>query len=202
MEALPFTDEESCECCGIPLEEFSYRLCAQCSNEKRYFRHSFVPLRYEEEAKQAVLNLKFNYHPYNAKALAFLIADKILSSEFYTEFNYITFVPETRKRITERGYNQAELIAKELSEILKIPCVPTLIRTKNGQRQATLNKEERKENARKSYVAGERTFSGGTVLLVDDVYTTGETTNHCAKLLKKIGFDEVYLGIATIRCSD
>ena len=202
MSELPFIEGDTCECCGKPIEEFSYRLCSQCNSEKRYFEHSFVPLRYDEVSKKAVLSLKFNYRPYFAKALAFLIADKILASEFYTSFDYITCVPENRKRITERGYNQAELIAKELSRLLNVPFTQTLIRLEGGERQATLNKEERKTNVRKSYTTGTKSFHGGTVLLIDDVYTTGETSNYCAKLLQKSGFDKVYLAVATIRCND
>ena len=202
MDKIPFIEDKTCECCGRPVDEFSYRLCNQCNSEKRYFEHSFVPLIYKDNAKEVVLMLKHSQHPYYAKALAFLIADKILSSEFYTQFDLITCVPETRKGIKKRGYNHAELIAKELSKLLSVPYENTLIRTKDSKTQVNLTKEERKENVRKSYVVGKKTFNGGTVLLVDDVYTTGATTNYCSRLLKKMGFDKVYLGIATIRCYD
>ena len=202
MERLPFISEDACECCGRPIDEYSYRLCSQCNSEKRYFEHSFVPLLYEDMAKETVLKIKHYSHPYYAKGLAFLIADKILSSEFYTDFSYITCVPESYKGITKRGYNQAELLAIEISKILNVPFVHTLKRNDKGRKQATLNREERKKNVRLCYFEGERTFNGGTVLLVDDVYTTGETTNYCAKLLRKIGFDKVYLGISMMRFND
>ena len=202
MDSIPFIEGNTCECCGRPVEEFSYKLCRQCNSEKRYFEHSFAPLIYKDDAKKVILMLKHNYHPYYAKALAFLIADKILTSEFYTEFSFITCVPENSKTIKERGYNHAELIAKELSKLLKIPFTKTLIRTNDSKRQATLNREERRKNVRKSYFPGDKTFDGGTVLIIDDVYTTGETTNYCSRLLHKIGFEKVYLGIATIRLSD
>ena len=195
MASIPLIDTSTCECCGIPVDEFSYRLCKECNNEKRYFEHSFVPLLYKDEAKKVVLHLKNHHHPYYAKALAFLIADKMLTSEFYTQFNYITCVPESRKRIKNRGYNHAELIAK----LLGVPFVRTLVRLNNSKTQAGLGKEERKANVRKAYMAGEEKYNGGTVLLVDDVYTTGATTNYCSRLLRKIGFEKVYLGIATIR---
>ena len=202
MDNIPLIEDETCECCGRPVEELSYRLCSECNDEKMYFEHSFVPLVYKDDAREVILALKHNQHPYYAKALAFLIADKILTSEFYTQFDCITCVPEARKRIKKRGYNHAELIAKELSKILNIPYVKTLVRINTSKTQADLGKEERKANVRKSYLPGDKTFDGGTVILVDDVYTTGATTNYCAKLLRKIGFEKVYLGIATIRCYD
>ena len=202
MELLPFIDGDTCQCCGKPVEELSYRLCSQCNSEKRYFEHSFVPLRYEDDAKKAVLLFKHHYHPYYAKAFAFLICDKILSSEFYTDFDYITCVPESYDGVTERGYNQAELLAKEIAKILNVPFIHTLHRNDNGKKQASLNREERKKNVRISYSEGKKTYDDGTVLLVDDVYTTGETSNYCAKLLRKMGFDKVYLGISMIRINE
>ena len=202
MASLPFIDGDVCECCGKPIEEFSYRLCSQCNNDKRYFKHSFVPLIYEDDAKKAILRLKHHSHPYYAKAFAFLLADKILSSDKFVSFDYITCVPLDKKGERNRGYNQSELIAKELAVILGVPFERTLLRTSGGEKQATLSAEERRKNVRKCYFSGEKTFSGETVLLIDDVYTTGETTNYCSKLLHKIGFGEVYLGVATIRCSD
>ena len=146
--------------------------------------------------------LKHNFHPYYAKGIAFLIVNRILSSPLYTKFNFITCVPESSKGEKKRGYNHAELIAKEMAKLLNIPFTKTLIRTNDGENQATLSREERKRNVRKCYLPGKKTFEGGTVLLVDDVYTTGETANYCSRLLRKMGFDKVYLGIATIRCSE
>lgn len=202
MDTIPFIEDKTCECCGIPIDEFSYRLCKECNSEKRYFEHSFVPMIYKDSARDVILQFKHNQHPYYSKALAFLIADKILSSEFYAGFDIITAVPETLKSIKKRGYNHAELIAKELSKLLGVPYEKTLVRIKGSKSQADLNKNERKENVRKSYTVGDKTFNGGTVLLVDDVYTTGATTNYCSRLLRKTGFDKVYLGVATIRCYD
>ncbi len=202
MKDLPFIDGDTCDCCGTPIDEYSYRLCNNCNSEKRYFEHSFVPLRYKDKAKSTVLLFKHHQHAYYAKALAFLMADNILSSPFYKDFRFITCVPESPRTTTERGYNQSELLAKELSRILKIPFIHTLKRSNKGEKQASLNRVERRKNVRKCYTKGDSSFDGGAVLLIDDVYTTGETTNYCAKLLKDIGFDEVYISVATIRCSD
>ena len=199
MDKLNFIDNCICECCGHPIEEYSYRLCSHCHNEKRYFEHAFIPLEYDDFSKTAVIMFKHHYHPFYAKALAFLIADKILSSPFYAKFDYITFVPESRKAERKRGYNHAKLIAKEISKMLNIPLTDTLIRTDSGEKQATLNREERRKNVRKCYFKGSSTFDGGNVLLIDDVYTTGETSNYCSKLLREIGFEKVYVGACMMR---
>jgi len=182
------------------LGEYSYSICNSCRSHKTYFNHSFTPLIYEGAARTAVLKLKKS-HPYYAKAFAFLIAEKILTSDFYTKFDCITYVPQNSRSRRRRGYNQAELIAKELSQLLKVPCIPTLKRSNDGKMQHTLSAAERRENVKKCYF-GTELVGKGTVLLVDDIYTTGATSNYCSRLLKKMGFEKVYLAIALIRTID
>lgn len=201
FSSLPSAEENVCRICGRPTQEFSHSICASCRSTKISFIHSFVPLIYKENVQKALLALKSGYHPYYAKAFAYLIADKILSSSDYTAFDYITFVPQNKTSRFMRGYNQAELIAKELSQLLKVPCIPTLYRTNDGRKQSSLGAKERMENVKKCYFPLKGSFSG-TVLLTDDIYTTGATANHCSRLLRKMGFDRVYLAIAAIATND
>ena len=200
LKILPFNDEKCCDICSRPIEEFSYNTCLNCREQKIYFEHSFVPLIYKGKVKETVLMLKKG-HPYFAKGFAYLLADKILSSPNYTHFDVITFVPQSYKGRLDRGYNQAELIAKELSKLLKIPCKAFLTKTNDGEEQHLLSAAQRRENVKKCYfpkdIQGE-----GTVLLVDDIYTTGATTNYCARLLRKMGFGKVCLAVAMIRADD
>ncbi len=202
IKKLPFTDDYTCKICGRPLGEFSYPECAACRQEKRHFVYSFVPLVYEDFSKMAVIRLKHSNHPYYSRALAYLIADKMLSSPYYKHFDFITCIPQNSRTHHKRGYNQSELIAKELAKLLKVPFIKTLHRNNEGARQATLNRVERKKNVRKCYTKTDKTFNGETVLLVDDVYTTGETANYCAKLLKSMGAKDVYLAVSMIRSYD
>lgn len=199
MKKLPLIGKDICRFCGRPLGEFSHDICSACRSEKIYYKNSFVPLLYKEDVRGSLLSLKYYNHPYYAKPFAFLIADRILSSEKYTAFDFITFVPQSPLSKFTRGYNQSYLIAKELSRLLKLPCVSTLERSNFGKRQAQIKSaKERKENVKKSYSAKNKTFSG-KVLLVDDIYTTGATANYCSKLLLGMGFSEVYLAIAAIK---
>ena len=200
MSSLPFIDGKSCRICGRPVEETSHIICRGCRLNRTYFEHAFIPLIYKDKAKDAVLALKAG-HPYYAKGIAYVLADKIINSPHYASFDLITFVPQDKEAFKKRGYNQAELIAKEVSRILNIPCVPTLRKTTDGKPQHTLNLSERRENVKKCFFATENSFSG-TALLIDDIYTTGATSNYCSKLLRKMGFEKVYLGIAMIRTDD
>lgn len=200
MSSLPFIKGKSCKICGRPVEETSHIICASCRFNKTYFEHAFIPLIYKEKAKDAILALKAG-HPYYAKGIAYVLADKIINSPLYTNFDVITFVPQGKRAFKKRGYNQAELLAMELSKILNIPCIPTLRKTTDGKPQHTLNLSERRENVKKCFFATENSYSG-TALLVDDIYTTGATSNYCAKLLRKMGFERVYLAISMIRTDD
>ena len=200
LSTLPFVPENCCSVCSVPIEEYSHPICAKCRSEKIYFEHSFVPLLYKDKARECVIALKTD-HPYYAKGIAFLLAEKILSSDYYTEFDCVTFVPQSPKGKFNRGYNQSKLIARELSELLKLPCLPLLKRTNDGEDQHTLSASERKRNVRKCYFPTEKKGSG-TVLLVDDIYTTGATANYCSYLLRKMGFDKVYLTTGFIRTND
>lgn len=105
-------------------------------------------------------------------------------------------VPLHKKRLNYRGFNQAELIARETlqqyggkAEILSI-----LSRVKNTSQQAKLNKKERVENLAGAFeVTGDLTLLNGKIcFLVDDVCTTGSTLDNCAKVLKEFGVNRVY----------
>lgn len=196
LKTLPFIKDNACIICGRELEEFSHCICAHCRGHKIYYEHSFVPLIYKDSARKAALSLKSG-HPYFAKGFAYLLADKILSSPYYTDFDCITFVPQSPRSKRSRGYNQAELIAKELSKLMHVPCVSTLKRSNSGAPQHTLNAQQRQENVKKCYFK-KADRGSGTVLLVDDIYTTGATANYCSKLLLQTGYKKVYCAIAMI----
>jgi len=104
----------------------------------------------------------------------------------------ITYVPMWPKREKERGFNQAELIARKLSRLLSLPIQPLLEKVRDNRTQVGLNPKEREENVRGVF----RTCSMSTieqVLLVDDVYTTGATARECVKVLRKAGVKNVWV---------
>ena len=200
MKSLPFVPENCCSSCSRPLEEFSYHICSDCQKDKIYFDGSFIPLIYKDEARDCAIALKSG-HPFYAKGIAYLLADKILNSPDYDKIDVITFVPQSFKGKFDRGYNQAYLIVKELSALLKIPVRSTLKRTDSGKDQHTLKRAARRENVKKCYFA-KNVQGEGTALLVDDIYTTGATSNYCSRLLRSIGFKKVYIAIGFIKSDD
>jgi ComF family protein len=88
----------------------------------------------------------------------------------------------------ERGYNQSELIARGVSEVTSIPLRSDMVRRKKfTQTQTTLSLEERKDNMEEAFVCGSSEVRGKTIILVDDIITTGSTIQSCADGLKKAG---------------
>ena len=109
-------------------------------------------------------------------------------------YDIIIPVPIHNKRRKQRGYNQTELIAKELAkEILNLEYMNILTKNENAKPQSLLNKEQRIENAKNVYgVIKNIDIENKRILIFDDIYTTGATANECAKVLrnkkpKKIG---------------
>lgn len=119
--------------------------------------------------------------------------------EFIKKYDILIPVPIHKDRMRTRGYNQSELIAKDLAyEIKNIKLENrVLIKTKNIIAQSSLNKKQRENNIKDVYqIKSVEEVINKKILLLDDIYTTGSTVNECAKILKEAGCKEV--GIITI----
>lgn len=116
-----------------------------------------------------------------------------------TSFDYVTAVPISPDKLKKRGFNQAGFLAKELAKLLAVPYVDNaLARDNDSQAQRTLNSRQREENARKSFrIASIGFVEKKTILLVDDVLTTGATLRVCASILLNNGAKAVYIAAAS-----
>lgn len=102
--------------------------------------------------------------------------------------NFLTCVPLHRSRQRDRGFNQAQLLAKQISKHWQVPYLDTLVRTKATTPQAQLDRKQRLQHLKNAFTfRSSQKISGKTVLLVDDVATTATTLNECAKVLKQQG---------------
>lgn len=109
-------------------------------------------------------------------------------------------IPLHTRRLKWRGYNHAEELAKQLGQAFSLPVVTNvLLKTKHTIPQASLGKEKRLNNMRNAFVVqNPQTISSKSILLVDDVYTTGATMEEAAKTLKKAGAAQVF-GVTVAR---
>lgn len=118
---------------------------------------------------------------------------KILKEE-EIKFDAITFVPCTKKRESTRGYNQAEILAKDLARKTGKPTGQLLRKTKGTKTQVGLKRKDREKNLKNAFklLGDSKQIKGKRILLVDDVITTGTTLNECAKVLRSAGAKEIW----------
>lgn len=142
--------------------------------------------------KELIEIYKYQFVSILAKPLASLIIKSIGNLAEKNKYMIVS-VPLHRKRLQWRSFNQAELLAKNLSNYFNIELSDILTRTKETVPQVKLNFEERALNIKDAFsINSEINLKGKIVLLVDDVYTSGATMNECAGLLKEAGAKEVW----------
>lgn len=146
---------------------------------------------YDDVSKKLVLSLKYG----DATELAGLMARMMFNAggDVLNGADVLTGVPVHRRRLLSRKYNQADLLAFSLTKLCGVPTDPMLLlRVKSTPKQGT--RRERFENVRNAFVLNpQRDVAGKTVVVVDDVVTTGATADACARVLSKAGAKEVRL---------
>lgn len=158
-----------------------------------------APCRYDGQFRRAVKMFKFNGRIDYGKSLAHEMYDAILKAYDTENIDFITSVPLSKSSLYKRGYNQSEILAKHIHKNLKTPYKPLLDKTKENMPQHSLNKEQRKENVKGVYSAATKyNLNGKTILLIDDIATTGYTLCECANTLYKAGAKKVVCCTYTI----
>lgn len=190
-----------CNKCKIKLEkEFNYQIDNYEEDlSKNFIEHSYF-FKYENLIRRQILALKFQEKPYIYKTITYFLKNMQKSFENLKKYDIIIIVPISKQRKQDRGYNQSELIAKEISKIIKVPIKRKMIyKVKNTVPQSTLNKKQREENAKGAYEAPSTTkLKNRKILIIDDIYTTGNTVNECAKILVQKGIERSNIGVLTI----
>lgn len=176
-----------CLKCGRPTEYGEY--CSICTKEKIYFERNYSCFAYDGLIRKIITAYKFNNKRYYAKYLASFYVDKIIEENISVDV--LTAVPMTKSHQRERGYNQCDFIANEISERLLIPYVKEIYKKGDRTRQLGKSYSERKKNADNAYYTKSNVYEGLRVLVIDDIYTTGSTMNSMAKTLLKSGAKSV-----------
>lgn len=183
-------ERQVCPCC---MEKVVLRGTPARRSTDLYVDASAAALYYTGAVRRVILNLKYGERQSAARALAKIMQEASLR-QLRRSFDLITYVPGNPGTERSRGYNQAGLLAQELSKISKTPCIRTLRKTRSTRKMHGLKPDERRENVRDAYAlcCANKQIEGKAVLLVDDVLTTGATLSECAKVLKAGGAAAVY----------
>ena len=182
---LPFNDSFICEKCGRATTAKT-PVCDTCKNFYYSVDTARSVFNYEGVIAKLIKNFKYDNKKYLGEVFAFYL--KPLLDEHFSSSDYITFVPMDEKALKKRGYNQTEILAKILSERSGIPLYLGIEKFKPTEHQANLSKEERLNNLSGCFrLTDKKAIAGKTVLVIDDVMTTGATTQTVANLLKSKG---------------
>lgn len=191
--------------CSICAEPFKSKveedhLCERCLRKRPFYDELRAPYLYEEKLMKAIQLIKYSGKSYIVKSLGPLLGVYAKNLISITKNMIIIPVPLHRKKIRQRGFNQSGLFVKAISPILGLETdYYTLVRTRYTASQAGLNLEQRRKNVKGAFeVRGDSDIKGKAVILVDDVATTGNTMNECARILKKAGAGKV-LGLTLAR---
>lgn len=185
---LSFIPEHSCYKCGIPLRMIEDGPnCEECKKTFYFFHKAIAVVKYEEIVKRLIYRFKYSNHTYLSRTMGSMMADKL--EEEGIEADLIIPIPLYKNKEKERGFNQSALLSKYISEKINIPVnTNNLIRVKNTKVMHSLSKKERVENVKDAFkVVDKWVIKDKSILLIDDIYTTGSTVNICSKLLIEAG---------------
>lgn len=193
FKKLPYVQEPRCMKCGKALEREEREYCGDCTRIPKHFQKGFPLFEYTDPVKAGVAAFKYN----NRREYAQFYGEELWKS-FGETFamlhpDGIVPVPVHSNKRKKRGYNQAELLAQQLSKRLEIPCYPKLlVRCLDTLPQKELNDRERLNNLKKAFIFKENDVKLKTVLLVDDIYTSGATIEACTEAMFQGGVEKVY----------
>lgn len=192
-----------CTECKSKVSRIEGEICKNCGREKKicsckksanYYSSIAAPFYFEGVVRKGMHAFKFRKCPHNSEAYASEMAKTVAKRFENISFDYITEVPMTKKRLKKRGYNQCALLSKGISDKMGIEyrgdILKKLYETGN---QHGLNYYLRKGNLTGVFdVVDPDEVKDKTILLCDDISTSGETLNECAKMLWLYGAKEIY----------
>lgn len=192
--------EYICNKCSIKLRKYEIKNnhVIKIRNKEKHFDELLCIFKYEDLIRDIIIKYKFQNKPYLYKTFAKIILKNKKTCGFLEKYDIIIPVPISKKRKHERGYNQTQLIAKEIAKILNIKLGNNiLIKERDTKAQSKLSKKERVINIKDVFkIIDYKTIKNMKILIFDDIYTTGSTANECARVLKEAGAQKV--GVLTI----
>lgn len=181
-----------CLYCAKPLHSRFEVRCPECLNSPHEFAEALAPFSYTGAVRESLARFKYHGRAEYAGFYARCIWQYGQRRIEGWNPQVLIPVPVHKSRLHKRGYNQAALIAKELSRITGIPLEETAaVRIRKTAAQKDLGRVQRRENLVNAFAV--RRLVPKTVLLVDDIITTGSTADALAELLKKNGAETVYV---------
>ena len=187
IRSFPFISPPHCSLCGLPFtsEEGISHPCSSCLNNPFAFHSCRAVGLYDNRLREAILSFKFRDHLQLARPLGRLMACNTYDSFSWEEIDLLVPVPLHTQRLRSRGFNQSLLLVREIHRTHPIPLdFSNLQRKRSTLPQTTLDVSQRRQNVKDAFsVSSNNPFCGKTLLLIDDVFTSGATLNEAARTL-------------------
>ena len=192
-EKLSYITGTKCMKCGKHVDSAEIEYCYDCSKANHIYDRGRSLYSHNAEIKKSIYNFKYNNKREYAKAYGEELSDNLKSDILSWNVDVIIPVPLHKSKLRLRGYNQAELIARELGKNLNISVDSNILRrNKRTKPQKELNDSGRKKNVKNAFIVEGNIVKYKKIILVDDIYTTGSTIDGCARALKENGAENVY----------
>ncbi len=198
----------NCTCfqCGKPVADESVEFCFDCAKKPRSFERGYAAFMYEDVIRESMMGFKFLDKPWRGTFFASEFVKMHGSDIEKHRPEILVPVPLHPRKMRDRGYNQAGILAEEIGRLLGIPVNTKLLRrNRSTVAQKKLNDVERLRNLREAFSVNEKEAArilpmlrNKTVLLVDDIYTTGSTMEACTRVLMDCGMKHVVCGTICI----
>ncbi len=192
LKLLPYKDEtEICHKCGDKIEGWG-KVCLICKRNVRHFEKAVSPFYYEQPINVIIRKLKYNGAKYLFYPLASFMAAEYFKHNF--DVDGVVFVPMMQKAEKTRGYNQANLLAKEFCKITGLELFEDAVqKVKVSSKQVGLALSERKKNVEKTFSVNKKLVKEKSFLVIDDVLTSGATVNEISRVLIGAGATKVFV---------
>ncbi len=193
MIKLSYLTEPRCLKCGKEIDREEEEFCHDCNTLERTYIKGFPVMEYREPISDSLAKFKYNNKRHYGRYYAGEIIKKYGKEIMDLGVEALIPVPIHKNKLKKRGYNQAEVLAENLSDLLHIPVDGSLIkRSINTLPQKELDNIKREENLREAFCATGINSHYNSVLLVDDIYTTGATIEACTKVLSGLNIKNIY----------
>lgn len=192
-EKLHFISEPVCKICGREILSYEEELCSNCKRHRFSFEYGLALMSYSDVAARSITRIKYTgareYLDYYGKKAVQYCGDRIRNMRV----DAIVPIPVHKSRLKIRGYNQALVLAEIMGREMGIPVLPDVLsRRKKTAASKELNAAERLKNLTSAFFAGNIPEDMRSVLIVDDIFTTGATLEAASRCLKNAGVERIY----------
>jgi ComF family protein len=194
LTSLEYLEGNVCLKCGKGIDDdYQGNTCPDCRLSDKNFDMAFSCFQYKDIGKKMIHKLKYEGCKEVSHSLARLMHQKLKDEDIRADA--IVPVPINKSKEETRGFNQARLIAEDIASLMDIPLWDCMIRTKETKEQFKLDKINRILNIHDAFRMNMlyNDVKYESILLVDDVYTTGSTVDECSRVLKQHGVQRIFV---------